>query len=258
MENVITIHTDGSCHGNPGPGGYAAILEIPNHNPITVQGGEPHTTNNRMEMLAVIRGLGELTSLANVDGVPINVRTDSAYVVNAFREDWFANWKRNGWRTTKGAPVKNRELWEEMLALTGGLRTNFVHVKGHSGDRMNEECDRIANWEAEAAAGRNAQDQGEAAHEEQAHAAPARNEDRQRFEPVADIAADGAAGEAADGAENGFAAGYEACRQEMAGLIENLGESPHPPTWTYTDGFSDCRDQLRKRAARMASQQPAF
>ncbi len=267
MENVITIHTDGSCHGNPGPGGYAAILEIPNHNPITVQGGEPDTTNNRMEMLAVIRGLRELTNLANVDGVHINVRTDSAYVVNAFRENWFAKWHRNGWKTSKGGQVKNQELWEEMLTLTGSLRTNFVHVKGHSGDRMNEACDRIANQEAEAAAATlAAEDQGAAvnrrgsaaAHEEQAERAPDRKGNTEPFGPIADTEADGAAGGTPDGFTDEFTAGYEACRHEMARLIENLRESPHPPNWNGTDGFSDCRDQLRKHVTRMESQRPGF
>ena len=257
MENAITIHTDGSCHGNPGPGGYAAIIEIPNHNPVTVQGGEPLTTNNRMEMMAVIRSLRELTSLANVTGVPINVRSDSAYVVNAFRQNWLVHWQRNSWRTAKGGPVKNRELWEEMLALTGSLETNFVHVKGHSGDQMNERCDRIANQEAEAAAAGNsaqdrstAVDRGATAHQEQTQHAPAWNEDTERFQPPADGAADGAA--------DGFETGYEACRQEMARLLENLRESPHPPNWNYTDGFSDCRNQLRKHVSRMESQQQTF
>ena len=259
MENAITIHTDGSCHGNPGPGGYAAIIEVPNRDPITVQGGETPTTNNRMEMLAVIHGLRELTSRADLAGVPINVRSDSAYVVNAFRQNWLGNWQRNGWRTAKGGPVKNQELWEEMLELTGSLETHFVHVKGHSGDRMNERCDQIANREAEAAAaGKNAQDQGAAAHQEQAQHAPARNEDTEQFQPPAEQNADEAADGATDGTTDGFAAGYEACRQEMARLLENLKESPHPPNWNYADGFSDCRDQLRKHTSRMEYQQPAF
>ena len=151
MRNSITINTDGSCHGNPGPGGYAAIIEIPNHGPITVRGGEADTTNNRMEMLAVINGLKELTGLADVSGVPITIRTDSEYVANAFNKGWLDNWQGNGWKTSGRKPVKNQELWQEMLKAAGGLELSFVHVRGHAGDPGNEACDRIANEEAERA-----------------------------------------------------------------------------------------------------------
>ena len=88
---MITIHTDGSCHGNPGPGGYAAIIQIPRRDDLVVQGGERHTTNNRMELTAVIQGLKALTLLADIAGFQVAVRSDSNYVVNAFNERWLQN-----------------------------------------------------------------------------------------------------------------------------------------------------------------------
>ena len=148
----ITIHTDGSCLGNPGPGGYAAIIEIPRHDPIVVTGSELDTTNNRMEIRAVIEGLRELTELANVQGTSVEVRSDSKYVCDAFNQHWMENWQRNGWRTANRQPVKNQDLWEELRDLSARADTGFTHVRGHSGDPRNEECDRLANVEANQAA----------------------------------------------------------------------------------------------------------
>ena len=148
----ITIHTDGSCLGNPGPGGYAAIIEIPRHDPIVVTGSELDTTNNRMEIRAVIEGLRELTELANVEGASVEVRSDSRYVCDAFNQHWMENWQRNGWRTANRQPVKNQDLWEELRDLSARADTGFTHVRGHSGDPRNEECDRLANGEANQAA----------------------------------------------------------------------------------------------------------
>ena len=144
----IVIHTDGSCHGNPGPGGYAAIIQIPRHDDIRVQGHNPSTTNNRMEMKAVIEGLAHLGQLADIDGVDIEVRTDSEYVCNGFNKGWIAKWQQNGWRTSGKKAVANQELWEELLRLTQGRDVTFTHVRGHAGDPMNERCDQIANEEA--------------------------------------------------------------------------------------------------------------
>ena len=146
----IVIHTDGSCHGNPGPGGYSAIIQMrayPGHEDIRVQGHHPSTTNNRMEMTAVIEGLTRLGQLIN-DGVDIEVRTDSEYVCNGFNKGWIAKWQQNGWRTSGKKAVANQELWEELLRLTQGPIVAFTHVRGHAGDPMNELCDRIANEEA--------------------------------------------------------------------------------------------------------------
>ena len=144
----IIIHTDGSCHGNPGPGGYAAIIQIPRHDDIRVQGHDPSTTNNRMEMKAVIEGLAHLGQLADIDGVDVDVGTDSEYVCNGFNKGWLAKWQQNDWRTGGKKAVANRELWEELLRLTRRPNATFTHVRGHAGDPMNELCDRIANEEA--------------------------------------------------------------------------------------------------------------
>ena len=239
MQSSITINTDGSCHGNPGPGGYAAIIEIPNHDPITVRGGEADTTNNRMEMLAVINGLKELTELADVSGVPITIRTDSEYVANAFNKGWLEHWQRNGWKTSGRKPVKNQELWQEMLKAVRGLELSFVHVRGHAGDPGNEACDRIANEEAERA-GRTGQDQAASA-EVDWQAGPERPE-----APEEKNKPDGTRG-----AEDAFSSGYELCRLEILDFLERTGESPHPPHWNYTDGFKDCRSRLRQFLDRM-------
>ena len=239
MPDGIVINTDGSCHGNPGPGGYAAIIEIPNHNPITVQGGEAGTTNNRMELLAVINGLRELTDLANVSGVPITVRTDSEYVCKAFNAGWLDNWQQNGWKTSGRKPVKNQELWQDLLKLTRGQEVSFVHVRGHAGDPGNEACDRIANEEAERAGrtGRNQTASAEA--------------DWQTGAAIPEAPVEVNKPDGTGGGEDTFSAGYELCRQEIMDFLKHTGESPHPPQWNYTDGFEDCRSMLRKFLDRM-------
>ncbi len=144
----IVIHTDGSCHGNPGPGGYSAIIQIPRHDDIRVQGHDPGTTNNRMEMKAVIEGLAHLSQLGVIDDVDVEVRTDSEYLCNGFNKGWLAKWQQNGWRTGGKKAVANQELWEELLRLTQGPNVAFTHIRGHAGDPMNELCDRIANEES--------------------------------------------------------------------------------------------------------------
>ena len=151
MTQSITIHTDGSCHGNPGPGGWAAIIEIPDWTNATLRGGDPQTTNNRMELTAAIKGLRELERITGASEEPVVLRSDSKYLCDAFNKGWIENWHRNGWRTAKREPVKNRDLWEELEALTEGKMITWSWVKGHDGDHFNELCDRIANEEAEAA-----------------------------------------------------------------------------------------------------------
>lgn len=129
------VYTDGACLGNPGPGGWAwAVPDGP-----YASGAERHTTNQRMEITAVVRALEALEG-------PVLVMSDSTYVVNCFRDRWWAGWRRRGWRNTAGKPVANRDLWEPLLALTvdGGRPVRFTWVKGHSGDTMNDRVDLLA------------------------------------------------------------------------------------------------------------------
>ena len=151
MTQSITIHTDGSCHGNPGPGGWAAIIEIPDWKNTTLRGGALETTNNRMELTAAIEGLRTLERIPETSEEPVVLRSDSKYLCDAFNRGWIANWNRNGWRTANGGEVKNQDLWKELEALTQGKVITWSWIKGHTGDHFNELCDRIANEEAEAA-----------------------------------------------------------------------------------------------------------
>lgn len=152
MNDPITIHTDGACTGNPGPGGFAAILTTANGEDIlTVTGGDPATTNNRMELSAVIEALRAINSIPDSAGSPVTVYSDSQYVVKAFTHNWLQNWQRRGWTNAKGDPVANRPLWEELLDQVNGHRHTFVWVRGHSGHPMNERCDRLAVAQAKIA-----------------------------------------------------------------------------------------------------------
>ncbi len=134
----VTLYTDGACSGNPGPGGWGALLQSGSHEK-TLKGAEPETTNNRMELVAVIEGLSALKEPCRVA-----VHTDSAYIVNAFGEDWISGWQRRGWKTAGKKPVKNRDLWEELLRLTGIHEVGFVKVKGHADDERNNYVDGVA------------------------------------------------------------------------------------------------------------------
>ena len=148
-ENMaITIHTDGACIGNPGPGGFAAIIDVDDNMSITVTGGDPDTTNDRMELSAVVEALHTLNSMTDFAEQPVTVRSDSKYVVDAFNHHWVDNWLLNGWRTAKKQPVANQELWENLLDAIGNRQVTWQWVKGHSGDPENERCDRLANGEA--------------------------------------------------------------------------------------------------------------
>lgn len=149
MPETLHIHTDGSCLGNPGPGGFAAIMLIADDR-ITVTGGDPRATNNKMEVSAVLEALRVVAGEPELEEVPIVVHSDSTYVTNAFNKGWLRSWKRNGWRNSKGH-LPNAQLWQELDRLTQGRKINWVWVKGHSGDRMNEACDRLAVEQAELA-----------------------------------------------------------------------------------------------------------
>ncbi len=134
----VTVYTDGACSGNPGPGGWAAILIAGEHQK-EISGFAPETTNNRMEITAVLEALRALTRPSTV-----RVHSDSSYVVNAFRKRWLDNWQRNGWRTSTGKPVENQDLWQALLAVASQHKVNFEWVEGHASDRLNNRCDEMA------------------------------------------------------------------------------------------------------------------
>ena len=142
MKKVI-LYTDGACSGNPGPGGYAAIL-IYNGVEKEISGGEKNTTNNKMEMMAVIKGLEMLKEACEV-----SVYSDSAYVVNSIEKGWVYSWKKNNWKKADKKEVKNIELWERMLELMNIHKVTFLKGKGHSDDELNNRCDRLAVLERE-------------------------------------------------------------------------------------------------------------
>lgn len=133
----ITIHTDGGCHGNPGPGAWAAVLTYGSHH-RELSGGVPATTNNRMELQAAIEALNALKEACEVE-----VHTDSEYVKNGVTK-WVVNWKKNGWRTKEKKPVKNEDLWKALDAATSRHRVTWKWVKGHAGHEGNERCDSLA------------------------------------------------------------------------------------------------------------------
>ena len=134
----VKLYTDGACSGNPGPGGYGAIL-IYNSVEKEISGGEKETTNNKMEIMAVIKGLELLK-----EPCIVTVYSDSAYVVNTIEKGWIYSWKKNNWRKSDKSIVKNIELWEKMLTLMNIHEVKFVKVKGHSDNEYNNRCDKLA------------------------------------------------------------------------------------------------------------------
>ncbi|WP_219892365.1 ribonuclease HI [Aquisediminimonas profunda] len=134
----VKVVTDGACKGNPGPGGWGVLIRSGTREK-ELSGGEKHTTNNRMELTAAIRGLEALTRPCHVTLV-----TDSVYVKDGITR-WIHGWQRNGWRTADKKPVKNAELWQELLEATARHRIDWVWVKGHAGDEDNERADRLAS-----------------------------------------------------------------------------------------------------------------
>jgi ribonuclease HI len=134
----IVIYTDGACSCNPGPGGWGAVLLYGRHR-RELSGFMPDTTNNKMELLAAVEALKALKSPCIVD-----LYSDSAYLVNAWKQHWLDNWQRNGWKNAKKQPVENQELWQELLRLAKIHKVNWIKVKGHSDNEENNRCDELA------------------------------------------------------------------------------------------------------------------
>ena len=137
----VTIYTDGSCSGNPGNGGWGAILMHAGKKK-ELSGGERNTTNNRMELMAAIMALKQLKVTCEVD-----LYSDSAYMVNAFNLGWVDTWKANGYRGSDKKQIKNLELWLELFSLTATHKVNFIKVKGHADNEFNNRCDQLAVME---------------------------------------------------------------------------------------------------------------
>lgn len=134
----ITIYTDGACSGNPGPGGWGAVLTYGEHTK-EISGFENNTTNQRMELIAAIEALKSLKEPCQV-----NLYSDSAYLVNAFQQKWFVRWEMNGWYNAQKKPVENRDLWQQLLELAKVHQITWIKVKGHAGNPGNERCDQLA------------------------------------------------------------------------------------------------------------------
>ncbi len=136
------MYTDGACSGNPGPGGWGTVILV-DGTETPLSAGDKNTTNNRMELLAVIEGLKHISMRADLSARPITIVTDSQYVKNGITE-WIINWKKNGWKTAAKKPVKNQDLWIALDELVLKFTIEWQWVKGHSGDKYNEMCDQLA------------------------------------------------------------------------------------------------------------------
>lgn len=134
----VIVFTDGACSGNPGPGGWAALLQW-NGKEKELTGGDPDTTNNRMEMQAVIEALKALTKPCEV-----HIHSDSALIVNTFKQNWIAGWQKRGWKKSNKKPVKNKDLWQAMLQAMESHEVTWVKVKGHADNDRNNRVDRLA------------------------------------------------------------------------------------------------------------------
>ena len=139
----VTIYTDGACSGNPGIGGWGAVL-IYNGVKKEISGYDKSTTNNRMELFAVIQALRCLNQSCLVE-----ICTDSQYIADAFNKDWIANWQKDGWKTASKSQVKNEDLWKALLYEVNKHKVQFVKVKGHADVELNERCDQLARGEVD-------------------------------------------------------------------------------------------------------------
>ncbi|MHB0870111.1 MAG: ribonuclease HI [Chloroflexota bacterium] len=146
---AATVYCDGACQGNPGPGGYGALVRVSGHPERTLSDGKARTTNNEMELSGAAAGLRLAVSLGAKE---ITVVSDSEYLVKGM-SGWVKGWLRNGWKTSKGEPVKNRALWEELHGLCQGRKVSWSWIRGHNGHAENERCDALAVAAAREAAG---------------------------------------------------------------------------------------------------------
>jgi ribonuclease HI len=137
----VEIYTDGACSGNPGPGGWGAVLIYGEHK-VEISGFEKETTNNKMELMAALIALSKLKEPCSV-----NLYSDSAYLVNAFKQGWLDKWTKSGWKRNKNEEVKNVELWKELLRLSEYHNINWIKVKGHADNEYNNLCDKLATGE---------------------------------------------------------------------------------------------------------------
>lgn len=145
MENEIVIYTDGGCSGNPGPGGWGAVI-LADEKEIRLSGGEKNTTNNKMELTAAISALNTVLNTPSLKDLPVNLYSDSQYVKNGITS-WITNWKKNGWRTAAKKPVLNQDLWQKLDSLNSSLNVTWNWVKGHAGIEYNEICDQLCQKE---------------------------------------------------------------------------------------------------------------
>lgn len=141
MNGKLTIYTDGGCTGNPGPGGWGAVILEDGIEPVELSGGDFSTTNNRMELIAVIRVLESVIE-AHGFHVPLEIHTDSQYVQKGISQ-WMNGWIAKGWKTAAGKPVKNKDLWLLLKDLNDRLKVDWKWVKGHAGNEWNERCDAL-------------------------------------------------------------------------------------------------------------------
>lgn len=138
MSQSVAIFTDGACSGNPGPGGWAAILQAGGHEKV-ISGSDVQTTNNRMELTAAMEALRQLKRPCQIE-----LFSDSAYLVSAFNQGWLDNWQRRGWKNAAGDPVSNQDLWRQLLELAAPHQIRWIKVKGHSDHDLNNRCDQLA------------------------------------------------------------------------------------------------------------------
>ena len=144
---IINIHTDGACIDNPGPGGFAAIIDT-GYMVYTISGGEHDTTSNRMEVRAALEPLRALDTMLEAQNTEVVIHSDSVYLTGAFSKGWLDRWRQNGWRTRGKKRVKSHDLWMEMIGAVRGRNVSFKWIKGHDGHTMNERCDSLANIQA--------------------------------------------------------------------------------------------------------------
>lgn len=144
----VTIYTDGACSGNPGPGGWSAIL-IYRESRLELSGYEAHTTNNRMELMGPIMALSKLK-----ESCEVLLHSDSSYLINAFEKHWLENWQQRNWVTSTKKPVENQDLWKQLLSMTQKHQVRWIKVRGHSDVALNNRCDELARGEIRQHAGR--------------------------------------------------------------------------------------------------------